>query len=326
MKSSSSSVVGVVVGANMVLGLCLSSGCRTIHSREGDGGGTVQPSPQLLEAEPVHAQLKTAPTAAPEMRVERVHAAPVRPIVLTTPYTVQKGDTISHIAYRYSLRWQDVMAVNPGLNANRLRVGQTIKLPGQVDLKKVRQPKVKAAAPARAPVVAADGTTYTVQRGDSLSVIAKRFGVKTSELRAANNLSGDMIREGQKLRIPGAKGVSSTPAPTPAPAPLPVPLPTPAPVPAPIPTTNEISLPPPVDTSLTPAPITPPAVGTLAPPTPTTPTPPAAPAQTHTVKEGEDIYAVAIRWGVSPSELKALNNLTGPDLQPGTVLKIPLAP
>jgi LysM repeat protein len=41
------------------------------------------------------------------------------------------------------------------------------------------------------------------------------------------------------------------------------------------------------------------------------------------VKEGEDVYAVAIRWGVSPAELKALNNLTSSDLQPGQVLKIP---
>jgi len=58
--------------------------------------------------------------------------------------------------------------------------------------------------------------------------------------------------------------------------------------------------------------------------------PPAAPAaesstQTYTVKEGEDLYAVAIRWGVSPSDLKALNNLTSSELKAGTVLKIPNA-
>jgi LysM repeat protein len=56
-------------------------------------------------------------------------------------------------------------------------------------------------------------------------------------------------------------------------------------------------------------------------------TPPAPAAdsntQTYTVKEGEDLYAVAIRWGVSPSDLKALNNLTSTELKAGTVLKIP---
>ena len=45
--------------------------------------------------------------------------------------------------------------------------------------------------------------------------------------------------------------------------------------------------------------------------------------QTYSVKEGEDLYAVAIRWGVSPSDLKSLNNLTGSELKAGSVLKIP---
>ena len=55
------------------------------------------------------------------------------------------------------------------------------------------------------------------------------------------------------------------------------------------------------------------------------PTPPAAAQgyETYTVKDGEDVYAVAIRWGVSPSDLKALNNLTSNELKAGQVLKIP---
>jgi len=45
--------------------------------------------------------------------------------------------------------------------------------------------------------------------------------------------------------------------------------------------------------------------------------------QTYTVKEGEDVYAVAIRWGVSPNKIKTLNNLKSIELKPGTVIKIP---
>jgi LysM repeat protein len=76
----------------------------------------------------------------------------------------------------------------------------------------------------------------------------------------------------------------------------------------------------------------PPAVTPAAPAVESAPVkmdPAAAPAaadsstQTYTVKEGEDLYAVAIRWGVSPSDLKALNNLTSTELKAGTVLKIP---
>ncbi len=48
------------------------------------------------------------------------------------------------------------------------------------------------------------GTTrdYTVERGDTLSGIARKEGVSVADLRAANNLSGDTIRIGQTLRVP----------------------------------------------------------------------------------------------------------------------------
>jgi N-acetylmuramoyl-L-alanine amidase len=51
---------------------------------------------------------------------------------------------------------------------------------------------------------------YTVSRGDSLSVIAQRFGVSLSELKAINNLSSNTIHIGQVLNIPG--GAASTSA------------------------------------------------------------------------------------------------------------------
>ena len=94
----------------------------------------------------------------------------------------------------------------------------------------------------------------------------------------------------------------------------------------------------PAPTEVKPVEVAPPVAGTNATPAPEVVTPPPAPeagtmpaptpapagnTQTYTVKEGEDLYAVAIRWGVSPSDLKALNNLTSTDLKAGMVLRIP---
>lgn len=46
---------------------------------------------------------------------------------------------------------------------------------------------------------------YRVQRGDSLWSIARRHGVAVSSLRAANDISGSQIYEGQLLTVPMGK-------------------------------------------------------------------------------------------------------------------------
>jgi len=45
-------------------------------------------------------------------------------------------------------------------------------------------------------------TTYTVRRGDALSIIARRFGVSVSALMRANGLRSTVIRPGQRLIVP----------------------------------------------------------------------------------------------------------------------------
>ena len=52
--------------------------------------------------------------------------------------------------------------------------------------------------------IAAGGTRYIIQRGDTLSEIALRYRVSTRALRAANGIRGDRIRVGQVLQIPAA--------------------------------------------------------------------------------------------------------------------------
>ena len=44
--------------------------------------------------------------------------------------------------------------------------------------------------------------TYTVKKGDTLSGLAKRYGVTIDQIKANNNIKGNNIMLGQKLRIP----------------------------------------------------------------------------------------------------------------------------
>ena len=43
---------------------------------------------------------------------------------------------------------------------------------------------------------------HVITRGDTLSEIAERYNVSMSVIRAANKLSSDTVRVGQKLTIP----------------------------------------------------------------------------------------------------------------------------
>ena len=57
------------------------------------------------------------------------------------------------------------------------------------------------AATSSAPA-AGDHYEYTVQKGATLSIIAAAYKVSVDDIRKANNLKNDVIREGQKLIIP----------------------------------------------------------------------------------------------------------------------------
>ncbi len=50
--------------------------------------------------------------------------------------------------------------------------------------------------------------TYTVQNGDTLSTVAKKFGVSTDTIKWENDLTGDTISAGDTLRVLPVTGVS----------------------------------------------------------------------------------------------------------------------
>jgi LysM repeat protein len=72
---------------------------------------------------------------------------------------------------------------------------------------------------ADAPLPSPTPFTYTVQRGDTISGIALKFGVSMDDLRAANpEISPDAMSVGQVLKIPSnPENPSAEPTPTPVP-------------------------------------------------------------------------------------------------------------
>lgn len=121
----------------------------------------------------------------------------------TIRYTVRSGDSIWGISQKFGVSQQDLQSVNPGLTVN-IQPGQILNVP------RSEQSIERSNLPARSePVV--DGSVYVVKSGDALSRIAANQGVTLNALRAANNLSGDLIRVGQKLVIPNGRKPSNVP-------------------------------------------------------------------------------------------------------------------
>lgn len=134
---------------------------------------------------------------------------------------------------------------------------------------------------------------YLVQPGDSLYAIAIRNGFSLEEVRAANpDLVGEapILQIGQQINLPGCEG-ETTPEATAG---------------------GNIVEPVPVDpNAATPAPDAPP--GEIG-----------AGGQTYTVRAGDTLYTIAIRFGTTVQALIEANNLANPNaLSIGQVLIIP---
>lgn len=131
----------------------------------------------------------------------------------TGGYTVMPGDTIATIARKHGISATDLRAAN-NRTSDIVRVGEKLQLPANAKPATSAEPKSAQARPA-------EGTSHVVQAGESLGVIARKYGVSVGELAMANNVTDPAkIRAGQSLIIPGGKG---TPAPAKAASAVPVP-------------------------------------------------------------------------------------------------------
>jgi LysM repeat protein len=143
-----------------------------------------------------------------------------------TEHVVATGDTGMSIARKYGVPFSALKAANPSIDWNRLKLKQALVVPAP------------GSGPATGAVAGAGGTlgaggttpppaggalTYTVKPGDTGTRIATKHGVTWKAIRAANGLNSDVIKPGQKLKIPAKSGATGATAPSGAPSATPLP-------------------------------------------------------------------------------------------------------
>ncbi len=228
----------------------------------------------------------------------------------STTYTVVKGDSLWSIANRFGVTVQALRDAN-NLTSDVLSVGQVLTIPGVSGEEDNGEDEDNGAV-----------FYYTVERGDSLWSIARRFGVTVQEIRDANDLMSDTLSIGQSLIIPGISAGddlednedSET-----------------------VPTTytvasgdslwsianrfgvtvNDLKSANGLTSNLL-------SVGqVLIIPTAGSSTPGSPTYNTYTVASGDSLWSIANRFGTTVDTIKTLNNLTSNLLSIGQVLQIP---
>lgn len=116
-------------------------------------------------------------------------------------YKVKSGDYLGKIAERYGVGVSQIKSWN-GLRSNNLRIGQRLTIfPRKPYIPEKTVAKSNTSKSATG-TVAGNSKTHTVQPGDSLWTISRKYpGVSIENLREWNGLSGNNLKPGTKLKL-----------------------------------------------------------------------------------------------------------------------------
>ncbi|MCM8788946.1 MAG: LysM peptidoglycan-binding domain-containing protein [Candidatus Omnitrophica bacterium] len=118
-------------------------------------------------------------------------------------YTVKKGDTLSSISKKTGVSVEKLKAYN-NLNSGRLYPGQMLSL-SSVEAQKSESTKDGVRE-------SASDSVYYVKKGDTLSCISRKTGVTIDQLKQLNNLHSSNLAIGQKLVLKAEEKINDSTA------------------------------------------------------------------------------------------------------------------
>jgi membrane-bound lytic murein transglycosylase D len=146
-----------------------------------------QPSlePRLSTPVPTMTDAKTEAMA-------RLRDVPPKERMAWLTVVVSPGDTISDIAHRHGLTTTTLKQLNQ-LDSDLLQIGQSLRVPLSKNFRASDN---------------VDLPTYTVRKGDSLWLIAKRLDTTVTTLVKLNKIGPrDLLRTGQRIKLPNTTAI-----------------------------------------------------------------------------------------------------------------------
>ncbi|WP_448680247.1 LysM peptidoglycan-binding domain-containing protein [Pseudomonas nicosulfuronedens] len=149
-------------------------------------------------------QLVNAPT------IYGINLSPIANQPYFTSIRVKPGLDLSQVAAAGDLDQDELQQLNPAFKR-----GVTLDGPHHLLVPLAKADSLKAGVenlqpvqlkPLVTTVASSSGSRYRVRKGDSLHSIAQRYRLSVAELKAANRLSANRLRNGQTLVIPGQPG------------------------------------------------------------------------------------------------------------------------
>jgi LysM repeat protein len=249
-------------------------------------------------------------------------------------YKLAKGDNLGRISREYGVSVAVLEELNSTQAAN-IQAGQVLMVPSRsaaanLSLKSVSEPQPTVSQPSAAePKPAAqvvqstqdqnpkavDRKQHTVQKGETLYAVSRKYAVTVDQIKQWNNLSIDGLKEGQKLWVStGTASVTPKKAEEPK---KPVDQPKVEVAVAKEPT-PKITEPTPVKPKIEPVkPVEAEGAGGDQMATKVKPSP-----GIHVVKPGETLFAIARTYGMDVSELRQINRLENATIKEGQALRV----
>ena len=187
---------------------------RQVHLK--DLAGSMGTNLQTLKELNPELRYSLLPPTAYDLRIpvgqKQILLAAIDQVPLSYPprpayvyHRVRRGETLSTIARRYHTSVRKIMRANNLRRSSYIVAGKKLKIPQ-------RNMRVMRASQSTATTQEVWNQRHVVKRGESLWIIAKRYGTTTQEIKAINSLSSTRLRVNQVLKVPAQQILQSSSA------------------------------------------------------------------------------------------------------------------